>query len=160
MWAENTVRWLGRAPDPVFTSEDYGDRYAALMGAKHICVDRARTRVPISGTAVRRDPFAHWEFVEPPVRGWLTKRVCVLGAESTGTTTLARALAEHYRTEWVEEYGREYSETKLAAGETVWRTEVFLHIAVEQSRREHEAARRANRLLICDTNAFATSLWH
>jgi HTH-type transcriptional regulator, transcriptional repressor of NAD biosynthesis genes len=33
-------------------------------------------------------------------------------------------------------------------------------IAREQQRREAAAARNANRLLICDTNAFATTLWH
>jgi len=160
VWAENTLRWLGRAPDAVFTSEDYGDGYSALMGSKHILVDRARNRVKISGTAIRRDPFANWEYLEPPVRAWFAKRICVLGAESTGTTTLAAALAEQLETVWVKEFGREYSEKKLVEKDQVWRTEEFVHIAEEQSRREDAAARRANRVLICDTNSFATVLWH
>jgi HTH-type transcriptional repressor of NAD biosynthesis genes len=160
VWAENTIRWLGRAPDAVFTSEDYGDRYAGLMGAKHVCVDRARARMPISATAVRNDPYANWEFLEAPVRGWFAKRVCVLGAESTGTTTLAKELAERLETVWVQEFGREYSEVKLAKNEMEWRTEEFSMIAEEQTRREDAAARLANRVLICDTNAFATVLWH
>ena len=37
-------------------------------------------------------------------------RVCLLGAESTGKTTLARALAERYGTVWNPEYGRPYTE--------------------------------------------------
>ncbi len=160
IWAENTVRWLGRAPSTVFTSEDYGDRYAALMGSTHVLVDRPRDRVKISGTAVRNDPYANWEFLEPPVRGWFAKRVCVLGAESTGTTTLANALAKELSTPWVEEYGREYSATKLAQNDSAWRPEEFVAIAEEQARREDAAARQANRVLICDTNAFATVLWH
>ncbi|HKO23198.1 MAG TPA: ATP-binding protein, partial [Chloroflexota bacterium] len=41
-----------------------------------------------------------------------------------------------------------------------WRSEEFVHIAREQCRRENEAARQANRLLVCDTDAFATTLWH
>ncbi len=160
VWAENTLRWLGRAPDTVFTSEDYGARYAALMGCRHVLVDQARGRVPISGTAVRSDPFAHWHFLEPPVRGWFAKRVCVLGAESTGTTTLAQALARELETPWVAEYGREYSAHKVGRNETTWRTEEFVGIAREQTRREDAAARQANRVLVCDTNAFATILWH
>ena len=156
VWAENTLRWLGRAPDAVFTSEDYGDRYAEMMGSKHVAVDRPRGRVPISGTAVRNDPYANWDFIEPPVRGWFAKRVCLVGAESTGTTTLAKALAEHFQTAWVEEYGREYSEIKLARNDPDWRTDEFTAIAEEQARREDAAARQANRVLICDTNAFAT----
>lgn len=160
VWAENTVRWLGRAPDAVFTSEDYGDRYCELMGSRHIAVDKPRVRVPISGTALRNDPYANWDFIEPPVRGWFAKRVCILGAESTGTTTLAKALSEKLQTNWVEEYGREYSELKLAKNDPDWRTEEFSMIAEEQMRRENAAARQANRVLICDTNAFATMLWH
>ncbi|HKQ62073.1 MAG TPA: AAA family ATPase [Candidatus Polarisedimenticolaceae bacterium] len=160
VWAENTLRWLGRAPDAVFTSEDYGDRYAELMGSRHVCVDRERRRVPISGTAVSNDPYANWEFIEAPVRGWFSRRVCILGAESTGTTTLAQALARRLRTVWVEEYGREYSRVKLSSGDMCWHSEEFVSIAEEQTRREDASARRANRVLICDTNAFATVVWH
>ena len=35
-------------------------------------------------------------------------RVVVVGAESTGKTTLAQRLAVHYQTAWVPEYGRPY----------------------------------------------------
>ena len=160
VWAENTVRWLGRPPEVVFTSEDYGEPYARLMGCAHVLVDKERAAVPCSGTAVRRDPYANWEFLEPPVRAWFAKRVSVLGAESTGTTTLAEALADYYGKIWVPEYGREYSEQKLRRGEAEWRSEEFEHIAEEQARREEAAARRADRVLVCDTNAFATTLWH
>ena len=160
IWAQNTIRWLGRAPDKVFTSEDYGERYAALMGAKHVMVDKPREHVPISGTSVRTDPYFNWNFIAPPVRGWFAKRICILGSESTGTTSLAKALAEHLQTSVVEEYGREYSETKQAQNDPDRHTEEFTRIAIEQTRREDEAACHANRVLICDTNSFATMLWH
>jgi HTH-type transcriptional repressor of NAD biosynthesis genes len=160
VWAANTIDWLGGAPDVVFTSEDYGEPYAKAMGCAHVLVDRARRSVPCSGTAIRRDPWRHWEYLAPPVRAWFALRVCVLGAESTGTTTLAAALAEHYETEWVAEYGREVSEVKQQREEENWSSDEFVAIAAEQNRREEEAARRANRVLICDTNSFATRLWH
>lgn len=160
IWAENTLRWLGRAPDAVFTSEDYGDRYAAHLGCVHVQVDKARVTVPCSGTAVRTDPLAMWDFIDPPVRGWFAKRVVVVGAESTGTTTMAMDLAAALRTDWVAEYGREYSALKQARGEVTWRSDEFLDIAREQTRREDDAARGCNRVLVCDTNAFATVLWH
>jgi len=41
-----------------------------------------------------------------------------------------------------------------------WTTDEFIHIAEEQCRREDEAARIANKVLICDTDAFATAIWH
>lgn len=92
-------------------------------------------------------------------------RVVLVGAEFTGKTTLCIELAKHYNTVWVAEYGRENWEEKLAAqslkGGDIpeWTDEDFIHIAQEQQRRENEAARHANRVLICDTNAFATGTW-
>jgi NadR type nicotinamide-nucleotide adenylyltransferase len=161
IWAEHTRSLLGSAPDVVFSSEDYGDAYATFLGATHIQVDRERRRVPCSGTAIRADPLTHWDCLEPCVRAYFVKRICLVGAESTGKTTLARALAEHYGTIWVPEYGRDYAATKLQGStEGTWRPEEFLHVAAEQVRREDRAARAANRLLICDTDALATSIWH
>lgn len=160
VWARNTIGWLGRAPDAVFTSEDYGDRYASHMGCTHVLVDRARQAVPCSGTAVRGDPMAMWDYIDPPVRAWFARRVVIVGAESTGTTTLAMDLAAALETEWVAEYGREYSAAKQAGGDPAWTGAEFLRIAAEQTRREDFAARRANRILVCDTNAFSTVLWH
>jgi NadR type nicotinamide-nucleotide adenylyltransferase len=87
------------------------------------------------------------------------KRIVIIGSESSGTTTLARALAEHYRTVWVPEYGRTYSEGRQYVGQP-WRTDEFVHIATEQVRMEDALALLANRVLICDTDAFATSIWH
>jgi NadR type nicotinamide-nucleotide adenylyltransferase len=89
--------------------------------------------------------------------------VCVVGAESTGTTTIAQQLAAHYKTAWVPEYGREYCEKKFAGADLAsipWTSVEFLHIAREQQTREDELARESNRVLICDTDALATSIWH
>jgi NadR type nicotinamide-nucleotide adenylyltransferase len=87
------------------------------------------------------------------------KRVVIIGSESSGTTTLARALAEHYRTTWVPEYGRTYSEGRQPVGEP-WRSHEFTFIAIEQARMEDTLAVLANRVLICDTDPFATAIWH
>jgi HTH-type transcriptional repressor of NAD biosynthesis genes len=164
-WARFTVGHLGRAPDVVFSSEDYGPRFAALMGCRHVMVDRDRETFPVSGTRVRSSPLEHLEWLEPCVRSYFVRRVVLIGAESTGKTTLARALAERYGTGWVPEYGREYWERKVAGlpmdGPLPgWASDEFVHIAAEQQRREDEAARSASRVLLCDTNAFATGTWH
>jgi HTH-type transcriptional regulator, transcriptional repressor of NAD biosynthesis genes len=56
------------------------------------------------------------------------KRVCLLGAESTGKTTLSRSLAEAYETLWNPEYGRPYTEIGRPSGEP-WTSWEFTHIA-------------------------------
>ncbi len=160
-WAEYTLRILGYVPEAVFTSEDYGEAYARAMGTTHVMVDRDRTAVPCSGTMIRKNPLDCLSYLSPPMRAYYVRRVCVLGAESTGTTTLAHAVAEHFRTVWVPEYGREYCEIKWKDGYTDhWTTNEFVHIAQEQSKREDAAARVANKVLVCDTDPLATSIWH
>ena len=86
-------------------------------------------------------------------------RVAIVGAESTGKTTLATALAEHYQTTWVPEFGRLYTEARRPRGE-LWHSDEFTFIAVEQARMEDALAAIANRVLICDTDPLATAIWH
>jgi NadR type nicotinamide-nucleotide adenylyltransferase len=160
-----------RAVDAVFSSEEYGDELARRFGAVHVPVDPARGTHPVSGTAIRADPVAHWRHLSAPVRAWYSRRVVVVGAESTGTTRLSRALAVHYRlrggdyaaTPWVAEYGREVSEKRaLDAGgieKVVWTPADFADIAVRQNALEDAAARAGSPLVVCDTDAFATAIW-
>ena len=94
----------------------------------------------------------------------MVKRVVVIGAESTGKTTLAKRLALRFETIWVPEFAREHWEKKLQGHKITdppprWTPDDFREIASEQQAREEAAARRANRVLIADTNAFATGTW-
>lgn len=159
-WADYVPRCLGWTPDVVFSSEPYGPVFARLMGAAHRSVDPERTLIPCSGTQVRACPSSAWDFLTPPARAWYVVRICALGAESTGTTTLARDLAEHLETAWVPEYGRDYWVEKMERGHLDWSSDEFLHIAREQARREDTLAREARRILVCDTDAFTTTVWH
>ncbi|OEJ27587.1 transcriptional regulator [Streptomyces agglomeratus] len=181
VWDAHMAVFLAAVPgavDAVFTSEAYGEELGRRFGADAVCVDPDRTAFPVSGTAVRADPVRHWDFLETPVRAALARRVVVLGAESTGTTTMARALTDHYRarggvwehTKCVPEYGREYSERKLAAlraerpeadwTDVVFGTEEFPLIARRQCETEDAAAGTGSPVLFCDTDAFATTVWH
>ena len=109
IWTELIARYAGRV-DVVFTSERYGDELARRLGARHVSVDPERRVVPISGAAVRAEPMTHWDFIPAEVRPYYLRRVAILGAESTGKTTLAQRLAERLGTAWVEEFGRAYCE--------------------------------------------------
>lgn len=145
----------------VFTSEAYGEPFARGLGARHVSVDRDRSLVPVTGTMLRRSPIDYLEWMEPCVRAHYVKRITVVGSESTGKTTLCITLAERFATQWVAEYGREYTEIKARTGSVGgWTTDEFYHIACEQQRREDERARSANRVLFCDTDALATRIWH
>jgi HTH-type transcriptional repressor of NAD biosynthesis genes len=86
-------------------------------------------------------------------------RVCLLGAESTGKTTLAATLADAYGTLWVPEYGRVYTEIGRRR-DAPWRSEEFEDIARVQCWYEDFLAAFAQRVLVCDTDAFTTAVFH
>ncbi|MBL8955241.1 MAG: AAA family ATPase [Myxococcaceae bacterium] len=156
--------------DAVFTSEPYGDELARRLGARHVSVDPSRSGRPVSGTKVRADPPGHWQHLAPCVRAWFSRRLVIIGAESTGKSTLAAELARRLGTVWVPEHGRDYTEEKLAAlrrarpdapmEELTWSTDDFVAIARAQQRLEDEAARRSGPVLVCDTDTFTTGVWH
>jgi len=87
------------------------------------------------------------------------KRVCLLGAESTGKTTLAEALARRFETLWNPEYGRPYTELGRAP-EAPWTSDELTHIARMQCWYEDFLAGYANCVLFCDTDAFTTAVFH
>lgn len=82
-------------------------------------------------------------------------RIAILGAESSGKSTLAAALAEQYQTTWVPEYLREFVDTHGR----VPREEDQYGIALTQTVRENDAALRAHRFLFCDTTPLMTALY-
>ncbi len=161
-WAAETIRVLREPPDVVFSSEPYGPRWAEAMGCEHVMVDRRRRTVPISATKIRSDPIRNLRFLSGGARAHYVKRVCLLGAESTGKTTLARALAERYGTTWNPEYGHAYSwfRDRDATDWTTWTTAEFVRIAQMQNWYEDVLAEQASRVLFCDTNAWTTALFH
>jgi NadR type nicotinamide-nucleotide adenylyltransferase len=159
-WARVTRDLLGEAPAAVFTSEPYGDAFAAALGCEHVAVDPGRELHPVSGRQVSADPAGHLDAVPAEVRADFVRRVCVLGAESTGKTTLAQALAERLRTPWVPEYGRPFTELERPTREAVWSTADFMHIARVQGWLEEFLAGQADRVLVCDTDVFVTARFH
>ena len=155
---------LRRRVDAVFTSEEYGDGFAASMTrrararfgsggeVRHVCVDRARAAVPVSGTALRAEPHRHWQHLSEAAADDLLETVLLLGGESSGKTELARALAGALRTAWVPEYGRQCWIER--GGALVF--DDMLRIARSQVTREREARRQARRWLVCDTSPLTT----
>jgi nicotinamide riboside kinase len=45
-------------------------------------------------------------------------------------------------------------------GDSPWMTEEFIYIALQQNELEDQLARHCNRILFCDTDSFATCVWH
>lgn len=143
--------------DRVFASEDYVFRLAAELGAEPVMIDPARVAVPVSGRAIRAAPHAHWRFVPEPVRPWFQRRVCLLGPESAGKTTLAAALAERFGTVAIPEYGRVY-DAHYRQGEA-WGPQDFITLAETHLAIAAALAPTGGPVLIEDTDPIQTAVW-
>lgn len=163
VWADYTVSALGFTPDVVVASEDYGRRWAKHLGANFVMFDKERNEVPISGTMCRTNAFHTASQMPQATKRYMVPRIVVLGAESTGTTTLSNALGEHYNTVVVPEVGRLIEERHRAAGEggdATWDDQQFWLTSRAQDALEERMSEQANGVLICDTDSLATSVWY
>ena len=156
IWTRSIRGIYPRGPEVLFSSEHYGDRLAQCLGARHVMVDQDRNTVPVSATMIRNDPYGNWEYLPPPVKGYYAKRVVIVGAESTGKTTLAEMLARHFNTAWVPEFARGYIDKNYASLDDITAGD-FPVFARGQQESEDLLAREANRVLICDTDARTTA---
>ncbi len=92
-------------------------------------------------------------------------KVAILGAESTGKTTLCRDLATHFDSPWVPEYMRTYLQNKWNADQQTCTWEDLLPIAQGQIALENAMALESAQLeqtphyLFCDTSLFELMIY-
>ena len=151
-------------PEPIdylFAGEAYGADLAAQVGGLFVplggrvlgLVDDPLSG--LSGSSVRADPAAHWAYLPKPVQAHYRRTICLHGAESTGKTTLAAALAAETGAMTVGEYGRSHCEVHKAP---LTRDDLLL-IGRAQQAMIAAAADWAGPLLIADTDALMTAAW-
>lgn len=83
----------------------------------------------------------------------MKNKISIVGAESTGKSTLAKQLARHFAGRCVEEYAREYVES-IGRGYTEEDVEVIARKQIEQLRAEYE-----EEYVFFDTELIITKVW-
>jgi len=86
-------------------------------------------------------------------------KVVLFGPESSGKTTLSKHLARHYNTVWTPEFAREYLQHKWNNERKTCENSDLLPIAIGQMKLENELAKKADKLLICDTDLLETKVY-
>jgi len=155
IWHDSLINIMPWKPDYVFAGEDYGTPLAKVLGSEFIPSNMGRDIVPISATMIRNNPMQNWDYIAPAAQPYFLNKVCLVGAESTGKSTLAKELSEHFKTVHVPEYA--YTLIKeQGQGLTL---EDIEKIARGQIASEEALIKQANRVIICDTDLMTTTLW-
>ena len=81
------------------------------------------------------------------------KKICFYGPESTGKSTMARHMAEIYKTEFVPEVSREIVSSNNFTDEDI------IKIGHAQTERTLEKTKTANKILFCDTDLITTQIY-
>ena len=79
--------------------------------------------------------------------------ICFTGPESTGKSAMAKKLAENYQTEFVPEVARELITSNS------FNREDIIAIGRTQTQRIFQKARKANKILFCDTDVITTQIY-
>lgn len=149
---------IGKSVDVVFCGSDYigSDRYEKLYGCKVEYFDR--DEIKISSTEIRGDVFKYWDYIPNIARPYFTKRVLLIGGESTGKSTLTQNLALHYNTNFLEEVGRNVCDY-AGGNEDLMIEEDFHEILIQHKAKEMEIIKQSNKLLFIDTDALITKFF-
>ena len=170
LWKASLLRCLGAPPTHVFASESYGAELADVLGATFVPMLRPGSDrlgpLDISGSELRRTPWAHWEHLPDVVRPQFLRRIHVVGPESVGKSTLCADLAAEFQTVWVPEYARTWLTREGAPmEERDGRAQATVSLFdMAMIARGHTASRRsleraATRRIFLDTDVLATTLW-
>ncbi|WP_183563258.1 AAA family ATPase [Mucilaginibacter sp. SP1R1] len=137
--------------DVIFASEAYGAYMGRFLNCEHVIFDEPRNIVPISATQIRNNPFAFWDFLPDVVKPYYTLKICLYGTESTGKTSLAQRLAEHFNTVAAPEMAREILEhTRDCTPQDL------VQIAELHAHAINDKIKQANKLLFIDTDVNIT----
>ncbi len=144
----------------VFSSETYGDEIATRLNIKHHLVDLERKTVSISGTKIRYEPYKYWHYLPDVSKQHFVFKVCLVGTESVGKSTMVQKLGQHYQAHYLPEYGRVIYDNLVKSGED-FKYDDIRTILILQRTMERASMWDAVPFskLIMDTDALMTEFW-
>jgi HTH-type transcriptional repressor of NAD biosynthesis genes len=162
-WSNLIKEVIGEKIDAIFTADiEYEETFKITFSeSKFVLMDPNRDEFPICASLIKKEGiYKYWEFLPAVVRRDFVFKVVIMGVESTGKTTLCKYLSKYFSTAYVGEYGRDYVINELGGNELALTSEDLERIAYGHKIREYEEEKRANKLLIIDSNAGITQLYH
>ena len=145
--------------DVVFAGDDYKDKniWEQLYPNSKILY-LSRNEINISSTMIRNNPFEYYDYLPKCVQQEYIKKVCVIGTESCGKSTLVRNLAKYFNTSYVEEMGRFVCED--AGGIDNMTPDDYYKILFRHKEEERIKLKDANKVLLIDTDSLITLFYY
>lgn len=157
--AEDIKKYIGTKIDVVFSGDDYKDQNIwERIYAESDVIYFPRSEINISSTEIRANPFKYYDYLPRVVQRYYAKKVCIVGTESCGKSTLVRNLARVFNTSYVEEAGRNICFT--AGGIDNMQRKDYFEILFEHKKMEKEALNRVNKILFIDTDSLVTLYYY
>jgi HTH-type transcriptional regulator, transcriptional repressor of NAD biosynthesis genes len=153
MWQDILTKFGVTESDYIVASESYGQKLAAITGAKFYPYDIDRSINSVKATPIRNNPLNNFGDILPEFQTYLRTTVTIFGAESTGKTTLSRELAKALKAPWIFEYARPYLEQTVneitpRSMTAIWRGQAALQRQIQEI--------TASPYVIQDTDLFST----
>lgn len=147
---------IGKPIDAVFCGSDHGkDSFWAVCYPECSLVSFPRNGM--SSTQIRKDPYAHWDWIPRIVRPYFVKKVLLVGGESVGKSTLTINLANRFNTNYIDEAGRDIS--MRSGDDRLMLQQDYTEILLNQKLNEIEAVKHSNKVLFIDTDALVTRFY-
>lgn len=140
--------------DVIVSGDTYGAKLAHDLGVAWMPIDRQE--FPVSATLIKQNLWEHMEFLIPPAQQAFARRVVVLGSESTGKSSLCRALAEATQTRMVPEYAEHWIKMHP---KRAWDRAAFDDFYLGQKALRKATLPLCNGLVFEDSHALTTALY-
>ena len=154
--ADKVKAAVGKPIDVVFCGSDYDEN-----SFWNKCYPESKLyifpRNDISSTEIRKDPYAHWDWIPNIAKPYYVKKVLLMGGESTGKSTLTINLANRFNTNYIDEAGRDISER--SGTDMMMLSEDFTEILLQHKLNEIKAIEHSNKVIFEDTDALITQFF-
>lgn len=160
-WEQGTKEMLAKTGEitDIFSGEKSYEAYFEKLYPESR-IHTLERKSGISATKILAEGInACWDFLPKEVQAYFVKRVAILGAESSGKTTLTRKLARWYQTEKVEEAGRTLWEEYGGGLGKVFDLDDYRTLTYSQKAEEARKVRLARKYLFIDTETIVTQVW-
>ena len=156
---KNQVLEVAKSLDVVFAGDDYKGKniWENLYKDSKIHYFN-RDEINISSTEIRKNPYKYFEYLPRCVQKDYVKKVCIIGTESCGKTTLVRNLAKYFNTSYVEEAGRFVCED--AGGIDNMTKDDYFKILFRHKEEERKKLEISNKVLLIDTDSLITYFYY